>query len=184
MFWYFRRSIGIGLLLIAVLLVGLWIRSHTSADRLHGCIHGRKSFLIASKQGRVVFLCFKSHGHANWWKWETRSYPVDDMLSFPSGDPRQRDSFAGFGSIVRPTYFVMRPTYQMPDGTTVMMFGAATATLRGSGIIVPYWFLVLSSSLLGCIVSLRRAWRFSLRSLLIAVTLSATVFGLIATLDR
>ncbi len=181
---YFRLATCVGLLLVACLLIGLWIRSHTSADRLHGCIYGRKSFLLGSKQGRVVFLYFKSHGHANWWKWETRSYPVDDELSFPGGDPRRRDSIAGFSTINNPIYYVMRPTYQRPDGTTVMMLGAATATLRGSGVILPYWFLVLSATLLSGMLMLRRPWQFSIRTLLIAVTLSATVFGFVAILDQ
>jgi len=54
----------------------------------------------------------------------------------------------GFGTIDRPIYHVMRSSYQTPEGETVYLWGAATATLMGSGIIVPYWFLTLAMAVL------------------------------------
>lgn len=184
MVWFFRVASGCCLLLATCVLLGLWIRSYESADRLHGRIRGYCDFTIASKQGRVVAFCFMPHGHPNWWKWETRTYPVDDELSFPSGDPRRYSPYAGFGVIGDQFYSVMRSTYHTPDGNTIMMFGAASATLRGRGIILPYWFLVASATLMGYLLIRPRFWRFGIRSLILVMTLSAIAITLLQALDR
>jgi hypothetical protein len=54
----------------------------------------------------------------------------------------------------------------------------------GTGVWVPYWFVVLVCGLLG--FGLRLPWppRFTLRSLFIAITFLAVVLGMIAWLDR
>lgn len=102
-------------------LITLWARSYYAADRLHGRAKGKESFLVASKQGRLVFLWFTSHGHPGWWKSETRSYPVDDAMSFPVGDVRQYERIQGFGMIHRPIYHVMPPVIEKPDGTRIIV---------------------------------------------------------------
>ena len=86
--------------------------------------------------------------------------------------------------IRNPMYFVMPPSFHRTDGTTVMMLGAATATLRGSGVIIPYWFLVLFATAVGYVLTLRRPWQFSTGNLLVMVTLVTVVLGLGVTLDR
>ena len=60
----------------------------------------------------------------------------------------------------------------------------AVATLRGSGIVVPYWFLVLLCGLAATALQLERPWRYTTRSLFIAFTFVAIVLGLVAKLDR
>ena len=54
----------------------------------------------------------------------------------------------------------------------------------GSVLIVPYWFLVLTSGSLAMAFQMRWPWRFTLRSLFIATTFLAVVLGMIAWLDR
>jgi hypothetical protein len=172
-----RRTLTILLLVIGAALAGLWLRSYKTADRLHGRLWGRHSFVIASKQGRLTTVGFLSHAPPGWWKWETRSYPADDDMSFPAGDVKQYDNWLGFGTIRNPIYFVMRPVQEMPDGTTMHFWGAATATLRGSGVIIPYWLLLGLTVLAVAALRVRR-WRYSLRTLFIVVTLLALLLGL------
>jgi hypothetical protein len=162
----------------------LWIRSYHSADRLHGRFWERHSFLVASKEGRLIAVAFQSHGAPGWWKWETRSYPVNDELSFPFGSVRQYESALGFGWIVQPAYMVMRSTRTLQDGTQISLFGAAIASLNGSGLIVPYWFLVLMTAALAFTLKLKWPLRFSIRGLFVAVTMVAIVLGLVSVLDR
>ena len=105
-------------------------------------------------------------------------------MSFPVGSVRQYESALGFGMIDDPKYMVMRSTFETPEGGTILISGAAVATLRGSAIIVPYWFLVLFAGLLGVVLRLERPWRYRTRSLFIAITLVAIVLGLAAGLDK
>jgi hypothetical protein len=189
-----RKAAGIGrkiLRVISVLflvtggaLIALWVRSYHHADRLHGRFWERNSFVIASKQGRVTAVAFQWHGAANWWTFGRHTFAVDDEMSFPVGSVRQYESGLGFGVIHNPTYMVMRSTFETPEGATILISGAAMATLRGTGVIVPYWFLVLLAGLLGIALRLERPWRYTTRSLLIAITLVALVLGLAAGLDN
>lgn len=64
-------------------------------------------------------------------------------MAFPAGPVSHYVNAIGFGAIENPIYFVMRPTYTTPKGVTVHIFGAATASLNGSGVIVPFWFTSL-----------------------------------------
>ena len=89
---------------VCILLIVMWERSNSSADRLHGRLWDRESFLIASKQGTVSFLWFRSHGHENWWQWGVHTFPVDDELSFPVGDVEQYQGRLGFGYLHSPFF--------------------------------------------------------------------------------
>lgn len=151
--------------LICLFLGGMWNRSYRHADRLHGRLSGMESFLIASKQGAVAFLWFTSHGNDNWWQWEIRNYSTSDEMSFPVGDVHQYQRRLGFGVLKDPIYFVMRPVQNGWD-----LGGAASATLRGSGLIVPYWFLTSLFGLIGVISYCRRAQQFGLRTMMLIVT--------------
>jgi hypothetical protein len=54
----------------------------------------------------------------------------------------------------------------------------------GQNVIMPFWFLVLTSGLLAMLLRLRWPWRFTLRSLFVVTTFLAAVLGMIAWLDR
>ena len=187
--WYseMRRFLKLlsALCLIACLaFVALWIRSYRQADRIHGRFWERESFLLASKQWRMTALAFHWHGAADWWQWGLYMFAVDDEMSFPLGSVRQYESAGGFGIVRNPTFMVTRSTFETPEGATILISGAAVATLRGSGVIVPYWFLVLVSGLLSIALQSDRLWSFSMRVLLITITFVAIVLGLVAALDR
>lgn len=177
-----RNLISVMCVLAGVLLVVLWVQSYKTADRLHGRFWGRQSFVIASKQGRVTIIVFRSHA-PDWWRWETQSYPVDDELSFPLGNPRQYEKAVGFGWIDHPIYMVMRSVQTMPDGRENLVLGAATATLQGAGPVVPYWFLVSSMAAFAAAARMRWPPRISMLGLLFAVTFIAVILTLVSLLD-
>ena len=58
------------------------------------------------------------------------------------------------------------------------------ATPTGSGISIPYWFPVVLTTALSAAPWIRWSWRFSLRTLLITMTLIAMVLGLIVAFAR
>ena len=179
-----RQIASVFSVVACVALVALWVRSYEQADRLHGRFWGRQSFLIASKQGRVAAVAFRWHGAADWWQWGKFTYAVDDEMSFPVGSVRPYESGLGFGYVKNPVYMVMRSTFETPEGATILISGAAVATLRGWGMIVPYWFLVLLAGLLGVAARLEKPWRYTTRSLFIAITFVAILLGLVARLDN
>lgn len=184
--WIFKytfRSIAVICFLLAIFSTWLWVRSYETADRVHGRAWEKESFLIGSKEGRTVWYWFTSHGHEQWWQWECRSYRVDDELSFPVGPIRQYQSRVGFGKMGPAFYFVMSPNQRLADGTTVTLWGAATATLNGNGLIIPFWFVVLSLLLIGVLFSADKPWRFSLRRMLLVVAVVAAVLALGSVLD-
>jgi hypothetical protein len=178
------RALSVLCLVSCGAVVTLWVRSYRQADRIHGRCWDRQSILAASKQGRVTIVAFRWHGANNWWQWGLSTFAVDDEMSFPVGSVRQYESVFGFGMLHDPLYMVTRSTFETPEGATILISGAAVATLRGSGIVVPYWFLVLLAGLLGIVLRLERPWRYTTRSLLIAITFVAIVLGLAAGLDH
>jgi hypothetical protein len=170
--------------LACVALLALWVRSYHHADRVHGRLSEQNSFLLASKQGRVTAVAFRWDRVPDWWNAGFRTFAVNDEMSFPVGSVRRHEAGLGFGRIRDPMYMVTRSTFETPEGATILISGAAVATLRGSGILVPYWCLMLLSGLAGIALQLERPWRYTTRSLLIAFTFVAIVLGLVASLDQ
>ncbi len=177
------RFLTLVVLSVAILVTGLtWFRSYSAADRLHGRIWGRASFLLGSKQGRIVAIGFRSHGHPNWWKWEILSYESDDALSFPVGPVQQYETALGVGWLRNPLYFVMPPVQELPDGTSVMFMGAASATLSGQGILIPHWLMALI--LITAFATTITKFRASLRGLFLWLTIVAVLLGLAAAAEQ
>jgi hypothetical protein len=184
--------IAVAVLSVAAILslVVLWVRSYERAERLHGWLSERQAFMIASKQGEVAALTFKPNFHPGFWKWEVRWFPLDSSLSFPSGDMRQYDSVLGFGMIREPIYTLtqlMGPA-RIDPGSTIRFVEqedlqrrhsyANFVVLRGTALVVPFWSLVLLTTAIAGIAQIKRRPRFSLRGLLIAVTVVAIALAL------
>jgi hypothetical protein len=167
-----------GALVVYALSFALSTQSHHTAGRLHGRLWGEKSFLLGAKEGRIVAIVFDSHA-PGWWQWETHRYPVEDELSFPLGHVAQYESWAGFGWISRPGYFLMRPTQTLPNGRQITFFGAATASLNGGGPIFPIWVVSILSGAAAVLPWIGLRNQFSLRTLFVLVTLAAIGLGLI-----
>jgi hypothetical protein len=176
-----KSRIGVSVIFgtLSIALALLWVRSYRAADRLHGRVWGKQSFIVASKYGLLSVIGFRWHG-AREFEWRMVSFPADDELSFP-WTTSNRWRFLGFGWLNDPLYNVMRSTQTLPDGTTAHFFGAAVATLHGGGPVIPFWFLVCLSAVLSAL-----PWRstvvgargFSLRTMVMVMTLIALVLGL------
>lgn len=170
-------------LVTCVVLAALWMRSYQRADRMIGGAWGSHRLLVGTKQGRLVGVVFD-------WPPDPlcvsgfTSYPVRDELSFPIGDARQYDAALGFTVLRRPQYMVGRSTFETPTGGTIYISGASSATLRGWGVSVPFWCLVLSTGIAAAALLRRQPWRFSIRGLLVAISVIAIVLGLVEVLDR
>ena len=164
-------------------LAALWWRSYWTADRIVVPLIGSQRILFASKQGRLIGGVFSGpleplRSPGQW------SYLVNDDMSFPIGDARQYDAALGFGLLRNPQYMVGRSTFETPTGGTIYISGAASARLGGWGLSVPFWFLVLATGAAGVALSRERPWRYSVRSLFIAVTVVAIVLGFVVALDK
>lgn len=178
------RIAAIGSLLASLLLCLFAVRSYSHADRLHGHMGPLGSFLLASKEGRIVFVTV-SGANQGIRRWMFVSFDVNDELSFPLGPMEQHESWLGFGWMRDPLYMVMRSTIGGPRAKVIHIMGAASTSLRGAGPIVPYWFAILLSALASGLLGWPRAWRprFSLRSMLIVTTLVAAGLALLALID-
>lgn len=165
-------------------LIVLWYHSYDVAELWPGRVLADRTYLVASKQGAVVIMVLRRHGAPGWWEKQRRSYPVDDELAFPHVDMRHYRQTLGFGWIENPLYMVMRSTQTLANGKQFMMFGAATASLRGAGPVFPYWFLVLLVSGISAISVSKWPPRISLRGLFIAVTVVAITLGMEVTFRR
>jgi hypothetical protein len=168
-------SLAVLCALVGAALGVMWIRSYSHADRLHGCAWGDESFIVASKEGAVAFVWFTTHA-PGWPGSDLVSFPVDDELAFPGG---QYQSHLGFGYLNRPIYHVMRGEQ---NGWQVM--GAAIASLKGGGPVVPYWLLTAIPLVISVVLFLRPWRRFSVRTLLCVMTALAAALVLSSWASR
>jgi len=184
----------------AVVLTVFWVRSYRTAERLHGWVSSNRCFLIASKQGRVIATSFPPAFHPSFWTWEVRRYPVDHPRSFPDNSTLKRESHFGFGIIHRSYYSLdqlfgppqasallrmpIESEQPQPNNPPVIQAYANFVTLSGTGVIVPYWFLVFFFVANAGVLYRKHPWRFSLRDIFVAVTLIAVLLGLVAVIDN
>ena len=82
----------------------------------------------------------------NWWQWGcvtvSRSTMRCRFRSAACGNTNRR---LGFGAMIEPNVHGDALDVRDAEAQTILISGAAVATLRGSGVIVPYWFLVLAT---------------------------------------
>ena len=131
----FKLLVAVSLMLCVATIV-LWVRSYSTADRLHGRVWDKHSFIIASKQGHLAIVLFKWHG-AREFAWCTMRFPADDSMSFPLGPTHQYVNRAGFGTIVNPSYHGMPPVQRLPDGREIHLFGAASVVAERTDVGAP-----------------------------------------------
>jgi hypothetical protein len=146
-------------LVLCVALMGMWVRSYWWTDNLHFKPSG--TFLVdgASSSGRVAIRAISSttiNPNEGWFTFIPPS-PVGNWRSDLAKMDRRFSTVAGFGLVRDRNVFT---------------------------IMVPYWFVVLIVGALSFAPWPRVNHRFSLRAMLIAMTLVAIVLGLIAWLDR
>ena len=183
-----RRLLNIASIICFVLcvaLIGMWVRSEWSLDILH-CASRlfQDSAQLSSQRGQLTLGIFpiasdvsrlriidvdisseSLKGHSDnsnesyRWRWSTLSYTVDDVDRLASPNSLSIHCFSPFG------------------------FFAVYAD-RALLFIVPYWFLILATSLLATVCQQPWPLGFNLRSLFFVMTPFAVVLGMIAWLDR
>jgi hypothetical protein len=153
-------------LVACVALMGMWVRSYrTLGDELHYCVAAGKDmlgFMVFSTDGEMILcegpLISTGTRNAITWPWIDFTTPDGNHLAFQvTTKPQSVGNSFGFGYILSPT---------------------------ASGMLLPYWFLVLMTGLLAMLFQLRWPPRFTLRSLFFATTFLAIVMGMVAWLDR
>jgi hypothetical protein len=179
-----------------VFLVSMWNRSHTIADELHGRFWTRGSFrtspnapkysfIIASKEGCATLLPYRWLGQDGWFGWEAKCRPVESDLSFPEGRMQYYNRFLGFGILHNPEYHLF-PGH-VPEHLMSVLTHRYTIynppKLFGTGVIIPYWFLVLLSGIIAALPRLRWPPRISLRGVFIVMTFASLLLGLVGWLD-
>ena len=141
--------------IVAVLLVGVWVRSYWWADSVAVTISANVSPLqIGSVQGTVgiVIACSPEVASRLTSRWNHFQSPTDEM----------RVELAKFGqSLPSPIYGGLRKIQSI-----VVFF-------------VPDWLVLILVTVLGILPWLQWHRRFSLRTLLIATTLIAVVLGIV-----
>jgi hypothetical protein len=151
---------SIACLVLCVLLMGLWVRSYYVWDTLTFRWWLEHDFLIYGRTGEVAWSCPPP-------TLSTRLWESSPLSPHDSG-----------GSIWTFSDLDFEPKFLLSIGF------AAVRTGTVSVVMLPYWFLVLTSGSLGMITRARSAVRFNLRRLFIVTTFLAIVLGMIAWLDR
>ena len=136
--------------MLCVILLALWVRCYWRIDTLWGPITDHGQLAIVSMQGQVSVGVNFNGGSAPW-------------------------------SIVSGTlYAPWRNAWAILLPRRDALGFALVSDSNNLGVTLPYWFIVLTTAILARLPWVPWSKRFSLRTLLIAITLSAVVLGLVA----
>jgi hypothetical protein len=153
-----RIALLVGCVLACLLLIVLWVRSYWREDGVCLGVTEKRGFFFFSSQGRLVvqYISFAGSEDANISRWFVDSYSAggEDFFWFPREEV---------------------------DAAT---YGFRLWTTGGFFLVVPHWFLLTILAGAGALLQFRQSWRFSLRTLLVMMTLVALAFGLIVALIR
>jgi hypothetical protein len=147
-----RIAFSVACGIMCLLLIALWVRSYWWADTFSFPVTGKHVLGVGSAQGGMSLI--KSEYVPGYYKsgWllekSSTAEPTIAKLYRPSNRPGFYGVF-GLGVIVSAPFFV---------------------------ICLPYWFLV-GATLALAVISWRRGFHFSLRTLLIGMTLVAVLLG-------
>jgi hypothetical protein len=148
--------------IICLLLIALWVRSHWKLDLLTLPISSARAIQVAAVQGDITF----------------RAPPVSYFRS---------KGYLGPVSSLRDYEVSPAPPKTSSNRKRTSKIGIRWSSLpRGSGghIVVPFWMIVVLSAAMSLPLLKSLRWRFSLRTLLIAMTLVAIVLGVAAVMLR
>jgi hypothetical protein len=95
---------------------------------------------------------------------------------------RKYEHWLGFGTISNPQYWIRLPRPENPHGKLLFHY-STTTTLHGTGVIIPYWFLVLLSGTVAALPHVGWPPRLSMRGMFGVMTFASVLLGLVAWLD-
>jgi hypothetical protein len=148
---YLRIAAAVTFALLAVALIGLWVRSHYYAERIRGPVAEKNGLHLWSSGGELsmVLATYAIPGELPEWSCDAFPFPRVSYNRYP---PR----FVGI---------LARLGFYFHGGRQIMLS-------------LPYWFLTVVSASLAALFAFKRTWRFTIRTLLIATTLIALALGL------
>jgi hypothetical protein len=154
---YLRIAWSVFCGIVCLLLVALWVRSYSCWDRVVGNSVGNYGLVIMSVRGTVYSGYSATNAPLSW-----------SLSSYTN--PRQSN-----GMVIADDGPARRVAIELS-------FGPLGFGMGGQSIFVPHWFLFTVAGSLSAIPWFR--WRFSLRTLLVAMTLAAVGLGLIVRAVR
>jgi hypothetical protein len=189
-FRFLRIGWSVGCGILCLLMTVLWVRSYSAFDRVSGRVGARNSLIFVSYAGRLSAV-YTPVGVP--WKLPSRdSGPIlpNDValvekerlgLKWANTDVVWPEhTIMGAGWIYRKLYI------NIPNGETGWhpqgLSGRSYASYGTSGLIIPNWLIVCSLVSVGWLPWPR--WRFSLRTLLIVMTVVAVAIVVIVALSR
>jgi hypothetical protein len=157
-----RIATSAAFLLVCALWIALWARSYYWVDNVIGRLSNTTSLDVGSAQGQLAILAINRvhveppFGHD---VWTLKSVSLDQV-------PEE----------IR-LYSLSNPC------RTLFHFGRHFEIDQNS-VRMPHWFLVMTTGVTATVLAIRRPWRFSLRTLLIVMTLVAVALGTIVAFAR
>jgi hypothetical protein len=147
---YLRIAVTALSLTACVLLIALWVRSYSWSDWANCPLRSPSMLIVNSFDGRLSLYAGERVPYRTGF--------------FPSG--WDYDSYS-VAQIAPSSLKRARPYWD------------CSFDQYGWYILFPYWLPVLTTAVIGAGFGLRKQWRFSLRTLLIATTLVAVALGVI-----
>jgi hypothetical protein len=145
-----RIAFSVACGIVCLLLIALWVRSYSQGDYLYWNIFRVRSVTIGSTHGRVM-------GYSD---------------LFTIGPSKTR-----FRILDRDTFFRCFGPFR---GVPPLDFQSRSPIIYGFRTFgVSHWLLVAISATLAVIPWLKQSWKFSLRTLLIAMTLVAVLLAVV-----
>jgi hypothetical protein len=149
---YLRFAASGFFVLLAVALIGLWVRSHYWFDTATARFGHGQCVSVGSVRGIVLVVSMRDADELE----RTTGFKLAKSRVTPLRESLTFSGFLGFW------------------GTS-----GSFLALSGTSVSVPYWFLIVTALALAVLVSLKRSWRFSLRTMFVLTTLLAAIaFGL------
>jgi hypothetical protein len=156
-------SVGWGIVCLSV--ISLWVRSYTYWDHPYGPLGPSHGFYLNSIRGQLFLTIMRGNST---WAWVT--YPATSLTDTEATGEEFSATFPVSAGVPQTIY-----GFQFKWEIKMLGLGVvATPPVRYA--VIPYWFLVALIATTAAISWL--PWRFSLRTLLIAMTL--IVVGLTA----
>lgn len=156
---YARLAVAALFALLAVAFVALWVRSNWWMDYRIGEVRGPFGLFVHSQQGQLrIFII------------EYKPLPVNN--NWP----------VTFDDLFRETFALPNSPHRIPA-----QWRARREVLRefqwthypaGERFVVPHWFPAASSLGLAALFAFKRTWHYSLRTIIVAMTLTAGLLGL------
>ena len=148
---YLRIAFSATCLIACVLLIALWVRSYWWREQLNCQVFNSPIISLTSRHGHLLFQSFNAQD-GRFWRLAWFKFPFS---------PAER---------------------QLWDNLIAQhgrMGFAAAIMSPGFVIAIPHWFAIFAGGLLAFAVAPWPSWRFSLRTLLIFMTLLAVVLGIV-----